>query len=307
MFFLLILFLFFDIIYKSRESMHYKLFIFSVMMFFSPALVYGACSTMNLSRCLDSACAINIGANPAARCQYCGSSSAGEPTKSTAMKSVSAGASAKYTISDKELKKAPSDPGERYVWATKICLEKVSGCTPDDVSDNYDKLIEQSCTAAGISAEMVNLSKKVNTQKNQNECSTEIVACMIDTKRCMADYRNCESDSDFDKYFSQCSIESVGCDSFLADIRGNLDSSRKTAIANAEKILQNIINGYKNAREQKLTSTQASCKDGSAKQSCIARVCANNMNNKCAPGFDYENSIANELCKFYDIACNRLK
>ena len=89
---------------------------------FAPGFVYGAgCSTANLIRCLDSACAINIGANPAARCQYCGSSSAGEPEKSMAMKSVSAGSAAKYTISDKELKKAPDDPGERYVWATKKC------------------------------------------------------------------------------------------------------------------------------------------------------------------------------------------
>ena len=286
----------------------FKKFAFlAIFLAIAPNLAHAVCSRANLTRCLDSVCAINVSTNPAARCQYCGSSSAGEPTKSTAMKSVSAGASAKYTISDKDLKKAPSDPGERYVWATKICLEKVSGCTPDDVSDNYDKLIEQSCTAAGISAEMVNLSKKVNTQKNQNECSTEIVACMIDTKRCLADYRNCESDSDFDKYFSQCSIESVGCDSFLADIRGNLDSSRKTAIANAEKILQNIINGYKNAREQKLTSAQTSCKNNKAKQDCIARVCATNMNNKCAIGFEYENSIADQLCEFYDIACNRLK
>ena len=140
--------------------------IFFNMMLISPTLVYGACSVANLTRCLDSVCAINIGANPAARCQYCGSSSAGEPTKSTAMKSVSAGASAKYIISDKELKKAPSDPGERYVWGTKLCLEKLSGCTPDDVEENYDNLIEQSCKAAGISADFVNLAKKANEKKS---------------------------------------------------------------------------------------------------------------------------------------------
>ena len=78
-------------------------FVFLSLLFTSPSFVYGACSVANLTRCLDSACAINIGANPAARCQYCGSESAGEPEKSTAMKSISAGASAKYNISDKEL------------------------------------------------------------------------------------------------------------------------------------------------------------------------------------------------------------
>ena len=63
------------------------------------------CSRANLTRCLDSVCAINISSNPAARCQYCGSVGAGTPPN-TKMKSVSVGASAKYNISDKELKKA---------------------------------------------------------------------------------------------------------------------------------------------------------------------------------------------------------
>ncbi len=88
----------------------------------TPTFVYGACSIANLTRCLDSVCAINVGANPAARCQYCGSASAGTPDKSNTMKSVSVGSATKYIISDKELRGAPSDPGERYVWGTKECL-----------------------------------------------------------------------------------------------------------------------------------------------------------------------------------------
>ena len=287
--------------------MRIRTFVFFNVLLAFPSFVYGACSVANLTRCLDSVCAINIGANPAARCQYCGSASAGEPTKSTAMKTVSAGASARYNISDKELKKAPSDPGERYVWGTKLCLEKVSGCTPDDVEENYDKLIEQSCTAAGISAEMENLAKKVNTKKNNSTCSTEISACIIDAKRCTADYRNCESDADFDKYFSECGIESVGCDEFLASIRSELDSSRKTAFANASKLLNAIIESYKSAREQKLANAQQSCKNNKARLECIERVCANNMRNKCAVGFEYESTVAEQLCKFYDTACERLK
>lgn len=287
--------------------MKYHSLFFSMMLLFAPTFVYGACSSANLSRCLDSVCAINIGANPAARCQYCGSASAGEPTKSTAMKTVSAGASAKYTISDKELKKAPTDPGERYVWGTKLCLEKVVGCTTDDVEETYDPLIEQSCTAAGISAEMANLSKKVNAAKTQTSCSTDISACVIDAKRCNADYRKCESDSDFDKYFSECSVAATGCDSFLSDIRSNLDSTRKTTFANADKILKNIVAAYKDAREQKLASAQSSCKNDKAKNDCIARVCNGNMRNKCGVGFEYEKTVATELCKFYDTACARLK
>lgn len=284
-----------------------RLLFLTVVSLFAPASLFGACSVANLTRCLDSVCAINIGANPAARCQYCGSSSAGEPTKSTGMKSVSAGASAKYTISDKELKKAPKDPGERYVWGTKLCLEKLSDCTPDDVTDNYDSLIEQSCKAAGISAEMANLTKKAKATKNKTTCSDEIETCMIDAKRCTADYRKCESDSDFDKYFSECGISAKGCDSFLSEIRSTLISARKTAIVNADKLLKNIVSAYQTAREQKLANAKNSCKNGKSKQDCIDRVCKNNMRNKCEVGYDYEKNVATELCKFYDIACERLK
>lgn len=287
--------------------MKYCSLFLSSLLLFAPTFVYGACSTANLTRCLDSVCAINIGANPAARCQYCGSSSAGEPDKSTAMKNITAGASAKYTISDKELKKAPKDPGERYVWGTQLCLKKVAGCTADDVTDNYDSLIEQSCKAAGISTEMANLAKKVNKEKTQNSCSNDITACMIDSKHCMGDYRKCESDSDFDKYFAECSVAATGCDSFLPDIKKNLTSSRKTAIANADKILQNIVNAYKSARDQKLTNAKTSCKNSKAKKDCISRICDNNMVHKCETGFGYEKEIAEQLCKFYDIACERLK
>ena len=282
-------------------------FIFFGSLLTIPTFVYGACSTANLTRCLDSVCAINVGANPAARCQYCGSASAGTPTKSTTMKSISAGASAKYTISDKELKAAPSDPGARYVWATEQCLKKVSGCTPDDVTDNYDSLIEQSCKAAGIATEFASLVKKANEQKTQSSCSSEITTCVVDAKRCTADYRKCESDSDFDKYFAECSVLSAGCESFLTNIRSSLSSARKTAIANADKLLQNVINSYKTTREQKLADAMASCKSDKGKQECIARVCKNNMRNKCEVGFDYEQTVAEQLCKFYDTACGRLK
>jgi len=282
-------------------------FIFFGCLLATPTFVYGACSVANLTRCLDSVCAINIGANPAARCQYCGSASAGEPTKSTAMKSVSAGSSTKYIITDKELKKAPSDPGERYVWGTKACLKKVTTCNAEDVEEIYDPLIEQSCKAAGIAAEFAELAQEVNEQKSQSSCSSEITTCMVNAKRCTADYRKCESDSDFDRFFSECSIASVGCDEFLKDIRARLMSSRKTAIANADKILQTIIDSYKNSREQKLANARTSCKNNANKQDCIERICKNNMRNKCDIGFDYEKTVAEQLCKFYDIACERLK
>ena len=286
--------------------MKYHVLILPVAILCAPSFVYGACSTANLTRCLDSVCAINIGANPAARCQYCGSASAGDPTKSTAMKNVSAGSATKYIISDKELKSAPTDPGQRYIWATQKCLEKVSGCTTDDVSDTYDELISKSCQAAGIADSFTNLAKKANTAKTQTTCSNDITSCIIDDKHCGTGYAKCESESDFDKHFADCGVLSNGCETYLSDIRASVYAARANAFKNADAILKSIIASYQDARQQKLISTEQGCKDGSSKQQCIKNVCAN-MHNKCSPETEYETVVADELCKFYDIACDRLK
>ena len=273
----------------------------------APAVAFGACSVNNLTRCLDSVCAINIGANAAARCQYCGSASAGEPTTAGVMKNVTAGSAAKYSISEKELKKAPKDPGQRYVWATEQCLKKVKECTSEDVSDNYDSLIEQSCKAAGIAADMASLAKKATKGKTKSACSNEISACIINDKRCLGDYRNCESDSDFDKYFSECTVAAGGCDEYLADIRSTLTTERDNAIKAADTMLQSIVKAYQDARTAKLAKANGGCKDGSAKRECVEDVCATNMRNHCDDKHAYEKMLAEQLCKFYDTACDRLK
>jgi hypothetical protein len=287
--------------------MKYRNLFFALLFLGTPNVVFGACSIANLTRCLDSVCAINIGANPAARCQYCGDASAGEPAKSSAMKSISAGASAKYTISDKELKKAPKDPGERYIWATRQCLDKLTECSADDVSDNYDSLIEQSCKAAGISAEFTNLAQEINEEKTKSSCSSEITSCLIHAKRCNADYSKCESDADFDRYYAECSVLSTGCESFSKDIRSTLIANRDNAVKNADKILKTIVTAYQTSRENKLKNIQDGCKDSAAKKKCISTVCNNNMRHKCELGFEYEETLAGMLCKFYDTACDRLK
>ncbi len=285
--------------------MKYRLLFLSVNLLFAPTVVFGACSVANLTRCLDSVCAINIGANPAARCQYCGTDSVGEPSKSGIMKSISAGTSSKYIVSDKELKSAPTSAGERYAWGTRLCLEKIPDCTTDDVDNNYDKLIEQSCRAVGISAEMTNLTKKIKTVKNQTACASEIESCMVDEKHCSANYKNCKSDSDFNNYFSQCSVASNGCESYLSNIKNTLATFRANSFANADKLLKNIVSAYQSNRNQRLTTAQSGCKNNKATNDCITRVCQNNMRNKCAN--ENEKSAARELCKFYDTACERLK
>lgn len=278
------------------------LFLIPAFLFASGAHAAATCSRANLTRCLDSACAINLSSNPAARCQYCGTSSAGEPVKSK-MRSVSAGASAKYNISEKDLKKAPTDPGKRYAWATEQCIKKIAGCTPDDVSEAYDSLIEQSCTAAGVSSKMAAAQEKANKTKTRSSCKTDIHACIVAQNHCTSDFRACAADADFDKFFSACGVEASGCDEYISAIRSELISDRDNAIKNADVILAQIAESYAKAREKKLSDTKNSCKDKSGYSSCVETVCANNMPNKCGDGFQGEKTMAGQLCRFHEIAC----
>ena len=283
------------------------------ILYFLPILTicFGAhaattCSRANLTKCLDSVCALNISANPSARCQYCGTSDAGTPQTPKGMRSVNVGSSAKYNISEKDLQSAPTDPGERYAWATKQCITKVSGCTPDDVSDTYDKLIEQSCTAAGISAQLQKIQDNITKTKSKSECESTITACIIADNKCLSDWRKCESDTDFNKHFSDCSVQIGGCDEHISALRETLIASRNTAIKNADTILKQIVATYADARDKKLKQIISGCQDNSTYNNCIATVCENNMPNKCATDFESEKSAAASLCKFYQSACTTL-
>ena len=261
------------------------------------------CSRANLTRCLDSVCAINISSNPAARCQYCGTSNAGTP-QNTKMKSVTVGASAKYTISEKDLKKAPTSPGERYAWATKQCIQKVAGCTPDDVTDTYDELIEQSCTAAGISAKMDILQSDLKKTRTKSDCESEITACIIDTSGCTADYRACKENSSFDRVFASCSAQASGCDDFTSEIRTTLLSARDNAIKNADTILARIVASYQVMRDETLAETLNNCNNNSTYDKCVNTVCNRNMPDKCAN--EDEQVSAGLLYQFYKTACKTL-
>ncbi len=280
------------------------------ILFLLPAIFIGTashaastCSRANLTRCLDSACAINISSNPAARCQYCGTSSAGAPNTKSGLRSVSVGASAKYNISDKDLKKAPTEPGERYAWATAQCMKKVAGCTADDVSEAYDSLIEQSCKAAGVSAKLEQTLQNAAKKKSFAACQAEVRVCITADKYCSSDWRNCEANADFDKFFTACSVESNECSEHFATIRTGFISDRDQAIKNADTVLQRIVTQYQNAREQKLTGIKARCADNTDRDNCIESVCNSNMPNKCGEGFESEKSAAVLMCKFYEIAC----
>ena len=296
---------FFDIIRHQREMIK-KLAFVILSCALVPVVGHSACSRANLTRCLDSACAVNISSNPAARCQYCGTADAGEPNDA-GLRAVSVGTSAKYNISARDLKSAPTDPGERYVWASKKCISIVDGCTADDVSDVYDKLIEQSCTAAGISAQMAVLFENARKVKTESACKSEITACIVGEAKCTSKYSGCAEDADFDKYFSECSIASVGCDAYLSDIRSTLATARDRTIKNAEETLLAIVQSYRDARAKRLAAITKSCENNSGRDACITSVCNRSMPNKCDAAYPSEKSMATQLCKFYDIACSALK
>ncbi len=283
--------------------------IFTIGICLAPALSNAAskCSVMNLTRCMDSVCGLNVTSNPAARCQYCGTSNAGTAPANNGMRSLSVGMSSSYTITDKELKNAPDEPSARYAWAATQCIKKVSGCTPDDVSDAYDKLIEQSCRAAGITAEMASLRAAAAKPVSRSQCNTDIRSCIISGTRCMADWRECADDENFNKFFSQCSVSATGCDEHIASIRSDLMTARDNAIKSASDALAGIVKSYQERRESKLATAQAQCADNAGRDACIATVCERNMKNKCAAGFESEKSMATQLCKFHELACNVLR
>lgn len=285
-----------------------KLLLFALITAGMPFMASAAtsCSKANLTRCLDSVCAINVSSNPAARCQYCGTASAGTPADD-GMRAVSVGTSSKYTLTSKELRSAPTDPGARYAWATTECLKKVTGCTPDDVTDTYDSLIEQSCKAAGINAEMAALHAAAAKKKSSTACNTTIRACVMASTKCGADWRACREDAVFDKFYAACGVEATGCDEYISEIRTALQSARDTTLASAQETLLGIVAAYQANRERQLVSAQNGCRDNSARLQCIETVCERNMPGKCAPGKENEKSIATQLCKFYDLACNVLK
>ena len=289
-----------------------SLMFFALVMSVCPAIAGAAtCSVANLTRCLDSVCAINVTSNPAARCQYCGTSSAGTPPTQNAMRSLSLGASARYTISADELEDAPTDPGQRYAWATRQCIAKIDGCTPDDVSDTYDELIEQSCRAAGVSAQLVATLSERAQETSLSACQSNITLCMVSETRCGADYRACENDTEFNEFFSQCSVQATGCDDYLSDIRTELASARDLAIEAADTMLASIVANYQQARDQKLMDAKNACTDNAAYNACIENVCETKMPNKCAGTSDSRNddnerASAVALCEFYNTACATL-
>lgn len=281
-----------------------SIFFSGIFAFCFCAGAHAACLKQNFNQCLDSACAINIGTNPAARCQLCGTSDAGKDT--SGMSAITLGMSAKNTLTAAQLKSAPSSPAERYAWAIKECSKKINECTADD-TDEYDKLIEQSCRAASIEIKMASAQKSVTSKKDKQVCESEINICIRDEKKCNTDFSLCRDDTDFNRVFSECSVASSGCSEFTNDIRTANLTARDNAVKNSELAITKLVERYKSERQAKLESAKSGCANNSAYDKCVSNVCAQNMKNGCAPEFSSEKVMAQQLCKFQKTACERLR
>lgn len=278
--------------------------IFVIAPFFGAFSAVSKCSKTNLQRCLDSACAINVGMNPAARCQYCGTSSAGDMPSQKGISSVTVGQSTKYTLTAKELRVAPSEPGKRYIWATTECIKKLPDCTTDDVSNLYDKLIEQSCKAAGITMQITTTMQNINKKPTKSSCNTKMTTCM--NKKCGTVFENCEDDAIFTRSIAECATDSTGCDDYIAEFRKQLTDERKSTYAKREAVAEALVKSYQSTRESKLSGTEKNCQSNKTFDACVSMVCNNNMPNKCDEN-KTERSMAERLCQFHKTACSVLK
>ena len=283
-----------------------------------PLSANAACRVSDLLQCLDSVCAENVDMEPGARCYSCGTSAAKRPEKTEyklggdtpGMQSLAVGRSSRNTISDKELKNAPKDPGDRYKWATVECAKKVNSCTADDVSDNYDKLIDASCKIALGESEYAAVMKNAkDSKKTAPQCESELSACLLAPTKCDATMLKCELDADFNRLFAVCMSEASGCGDFTTTMRDNIKKQRDDMVAKKNNRINELIQLKKMERQEELESANRLCSAG-GKESCIIDMCANlptglNSNKQCADAD--ERMWAASLCKFVDTACNRLK
>jgi hypothetical protein len=274
------------------------------------------CKVQDLQKCLDSVCAVGIDLEPGERCYSCGTSAAKRPEKqkyalgdTPEMQALSIGKSSKNTISDKDLKKAPKDPGERYVWARAECVKKLKDCSLDDAAENYDNLIDQSCKIAMGDAEYAATQKEKSVKKTQEQCTAELSGCLLSAAKCGANMLQCEDDADFNRNFSACAADASGCGDFMTAMRDRGKRQRDDMVAKKNSRLDDLAKLRQLERQEKFARADKLCNSG-GKDACMLEMCGNmpvglDENGLC--GDANEKIWAASLCKFVDIACDRLK
>ncbi|MCL1902281.1 MAG: hypothetical protein FWG18_01485 [Alphaproteobacteria bacterium] len=276
-----------------------------------------SCNVPNLIQCLDSACAININTHPGARCALCGTDLAADAVKQKSnytfggadvapqMQQLALGRVAAITFSERDLRNAPSEAGKRYAWASAECRKKVPNCTAEDIEKNYDKLIEQSCRAV-LSDNEYAAAHIRPAAKSRAACNAEMQNYMTGNSRCGVNFINCVEDPDFDRYFSS-GIVDTKCDDFASALRVDMLATRDGFVRARADSLDRIVTAHRESREARVNAVRAGCRDGSLKAACVATAC-NVMPNNCPEvNGGGEVSSATLLCKYVELACDRVK
>ncbi|MDR1826343.1 MAG: hypothetical protein LBQ49_01465 [Rickettsiales bacterium] len=273
------------------------------------------CKQSDVRACLDSACSEDL--EPASRCYLCGTSAAKKPEKtayalgdSPKIQSLSVGKSSKNTLSEKEIKSAPADPGERYQWARRECGKKIKDCDFEDATDGYDKLIDASCKTALGDSEYASTIKKAAVKKTADQCDAELSVCLLSQNKCDGNMLKCGADEEFNRNFSACMVEATGCGEFTTALRDGMKKSRDEMVAKKDGRINDLVALKKLERQNKLEEKKRMCNASNGKNGCMAEMCAGfpiglGRDGMCA---DAEEKIwAASLCKFVDLACNKLK
>jgi hypothetical protein len=137
---------------------------------------------------------------------------------------------------------------------------------------------------------------------------------MIESGRCGSDYRACEDDTKFSQFFSTCSTLSDGCEDNLSTIRDEILANRDAAVRGADTRLAQIIASYQNTRENKTAQIKSNCQIQYEFDKCVQTKCNTIMPNRCESPSDKtkpnygktERSAAEQLCKYYTLACDAL-
>ncbi|MDR0967494.1 MAG: hypothetical protein LBL75_01530 [Rickettsiales bacterium] len=259
---------------------------------------FSACSKIAMTDCLDSVCAINANINQGARCQLCGTPSAGTIP---GLKSVVA--SSKNALSAADIKSAPTNPVARYTWAIEKCMEKQKNeCGVDDTLF-YDDLIEKSCQYAGGAAVAGQKLKAGAAETKTATCAESINTCV--STQCGTGWKNCLDDSALGRLFAGCAVSAGNCDESTDDIYKDIVRVRDNAVNNKDKNIAAIAAEHKSARESKMKIAADNCAGNAGFDACVQSVCDNNMPNKCDAAFPSEMSNANQMCQFERTACER--
>ncbi|MCL2757970.1 MAG: hypothetical protein FWE64_01465 [Alphaproteobacteria bacterium] len=258
------------------------------------------CHVPNLVRCLDSACVAGLTGDPTVRCALCGSGQA------TLRRQPLAQRPSATTL---DTRNAPTDPRERYVWAATECMRLIADCTADDVRDNYNTLIMQSCNAALVERTGADASRTAMAQTPGDQCSqADLRRCV--TERCGANWAACMVDADLDRHFSACTITTnCGSDQNIANIRTAMRTERDNFETNRTANAETVARRHRADREEWVRAIGTDCMTGGgarapARVACETEKC--NIIGGCQGSVD-NTRIARLLCEHVDIACGRIR